>query len=56
MSTIRTVFIGPVQIVEDYLNYTKFSYFSLLEVAGNGGFQEHGIRKTAPGAGFAQIS
>jgi len=28
MSTIRTVFIGPVQFVEDYLNYTKFNYFA----------------------------
>jgi hypothetical protein len=28
MSIKRTVFIGPVQAVEDYLNYTKISYFS----------------------------
>ena len=32
MSIIRTVFIGPVQVVEDYLNYTKISYFSLPEL------------------------
>src|ERR1017187_7624515 len=32
MSIIRTVFIGPVQVVEDYLNYTKISYFSLHEL------------------------
>jgi hypothetical protein len=32
MSTERTVFIGPVQAVEDYLNYTKISYFSLPEL------------------------
>jgi hypothetical protein len=32
MSTKRTVFIGPVQAVEDYLNYTKISYFSLLKL------------------------
>jgi len=33
MYSIQTAFIGPVQTVEDHLNYTKFSYFSLLEVA-----------------------
>jgi hypothetical protein len=36
---IRTGFIGPVETVEDHLNYTKFSYFSLVEVA------EYGCRK-----------
>jgi hypothetical protein len=33
MSTIRTAFIGPVQTVEEPLNYTKFSYFWLYDVA-----------------------
>jgi hypothetical protein len=28
----RTVFIGPVQTVEDYLNYTKLNYFSPPEL------------------------
>jgi hypothetical protein len=33
MYNIQTAFIGPVQTVDYYLNYTKLSYFSLLEVA-----------------------
>jgi hypothetical protein len=33
MYTMRTVFIGPVQTVEGYLNYTKFKYFPLYDLA-----------------------
>jgi hypothetical protein len=53
IGTIRTVFIGPVQSVEDYLNYTKLNYFSLSEV------EETDLEKTAKtgdGAGFAHLS
>jgi hypothetical protein len=48
----RTVFIGPVQAVEDYLNYTKISYFSPLEL------EERCLEKTGksqPFRGFAHF-
>jgi hypothetical protein len=47
------VFIGPVQIVEDYLNYTKFNYFSLYDVAE---LRVGDERKKRSGAGFSTVS
>ena len=46
------MFIGPVQIVEDYLNYTKFNYFSLYDVAE---LRVGDERKNAPEPAFRQF-
>jgi hypothetical protein len=53
MSIKRTVFIGPVQAVEDYLNYTKISYFSLLKLEDS---RVERNAKKGRAAGFAHSS
>jgi len=49
MNALRTAFIGPVQTVEDYLNYTKSKDFALRPVADS---TRAAARKTRRGPRF----
>jgi len=51
ITTKQLVIIGPVQIVEGYLNYTKFKYFWLRQVVQK---QEWDSAKMRYKPGFAR--